>query len=83
MCSRVSSRAAVPAPVRTWRTVRLVGADRLRGACWPRVLRVCRVFLSACVSIRLASCFWSGDVWRTVRLDVVDRPHGTRSVVTT
>jgi hypothetical protein len=25
----------------------------------------------------LASCFWPGGVWRTVRLDVADRPRGT------
>jgi hypothetical protein len=43
----------------------------------PGVLRVSRVFLSVFVSIRLASYFWSVGVWRTVRLDVADRPRGT------
>jgi hypothetical protein len=35
------------------------------------------VFLSVFVLILVASCFWQGKVWRTVRLDVADRPHGT------
>jgi hypothetical protein len=71
--SRFCSRPAVPASVRTWRTVRLVGADSPRGASWPRVLRVHRVFLSVFISIRLASCFWPGEVWRTVRAAPVAR----------
>jgi hypothetical protein len=35
-CSRVGSRAAAPAFVRTSRTVRVVGVDYPRGAFWPR-----------------------------------------------
>jgi hypothetical protein len=35
-CSRVGSRAATPALVRTSRTVRVVGADCPRGAFWPK-----------------------------------------------
>jgi hypothetical protein len=60
---------------RTWRTVREEGADSLRGAFGLSVLRVLRVFLSAFVSIRLASGFWWKVVWRTVRMDVADRPR--------
>jgi hypothetical protein len=66
--------AVVLAPVRTWRVVRLVNADSLRGASWPRVFRVRRMFLSVFVSIRLASCFWPVGVWRTVRATPV--AHG-------
>jgi hypothetical protein len=43
----------------------------------PSVLCVLRVFLSAFVSIQLASSFWWEGVWRTVRPDVVDCPRGT------
>jgi hypothetical protein len=43
----------------------------------PGVLRVRCVFLSVFISIRLASGFWPGGVWRTVRPDVADRPRGT------
>jgi hypothetical protein len=43
----------------------------------PSVLRVLRVFLSAFVSIRLASGFWWESAWRTVRPDVTDCPRGT------
>jgi hypothetical protein len=75
--SRSCSRPAVPVSVCTRRTVRLVGADSLRGASWPGVLCVHRVFLSVFVSIRLASCFWLGRVWRTIRLDAADCPRGT------
>jgi hypothetical protein len=75
--SRSCSRPAVPVSVRTWRTVHLVGVDSPCGASCPGVLRVHRVFLSVFVSIRLASCFWSGGVWQIVRLDVVDRPRDT------
>jgi hypothetical protein len=71
-CSRVGFRAAVPAPVRTLRTVRVVGADRPRGGFYPGVLCILRVFLSAVVLIRLAS-----GVWRTVRRDVADSPRDT------
>jgi hypothetical protein len=42
----------------------------------PGVLRVPRVFLSAFVSIRLASGFWWEGVWRTVRPDVTDCLRG-------
>jgi hypothetical protein len=43
----------------------------------PGVLRVLLVFMSAFVSIRLASGFcWEG-VWRTVRPDVADCPRDT------
>jgi hypothetical protein len=69
-CSRVCSRVAVPAPVRTWRKVRLVSADSPRGASWPRVLRVRRVFLSVFISICLANCF--------VDCSLADRPPGRR-----
>jgi hypothetical protein len=72
-CSRVGFRAAVPAPVRTSRTVRVVGADRPRGGFCLGVLRVLRVFLSAVVLIRLASGFWWKAVWRTVRAARVAR----------
>jgi hypothetical protein len=71
---RSCSWPAVPASVRTWWTVRLVDADSPRGASCPGVLHVHRVFLSAFISIGLVSCFWSGGVWRTVHLGVVDRP---------
>jgi hypothetical protein len=43
----------------------------------PGVLRVLRVFLSAFVSIQLASGFWWKVVWRTVHHDVADSPRGT------
>jgi hypothetical protein len=76
-CSRVGFRAAVPAPVRTSRTVRVVGADRPRGGFCLGVLRVLRVFLSAVVLIRLASGFWWKAVWRIVRRDVADSPRDT------
>jgi hypothetical protein len=33
--------------------------------------------LSIFVSIRFASCFWLGEVWQTVCLDVADCPRGT------
>jgi hypothetical protein len=55
-------------------------SGRCRQSAWSqlaRVLRVRRVFLSVFVLILVASCFWQGKVWRTVRLDVADRPHGT------
>jgi hypothetical protein len=35
-CSRVGSRAATPASVRTSRTVHVVGADCPRGGFWPK-----------------------------------------------
>jgi hypothetical protein len=76
-CSRVGFRAAVPAPVCTSRTVRVVGADRPRGGFSPDVLRFLHVFLSAFVLIRLASGFWWKVVWRTVRRDVADSPRNT------
>jgi hypothetical protein len=41
------------------------------------VLRVLRMFLSAFVSIQLASGFWWEGVWRTVRPDIADCPRGT------
>jgi hypothetical protein len=73
-CSRVGSRAAVFASggqsARRVRTVRVVHFG-------PGALRVLRVFLSAFVSIRLASGFWWKVVWRTVRPDVTDSPRGT------
>jgi hypothetical protein len=75
--SRSCSWHDVPASIRTWWTVRLVGADSPRGASWPGVLRVRRVFLSAFILIGLASCFWPEGVWRTARLGVADRPRGT------
>jgi hypothetical protein len=43
----------------------------------PSVLCVLRLFLSAFVSIRLATGFWWEGVWRTVRPDVADCPCGT------
>jgi hypothetical protein len=61
-CSRVCSRAALPAPVRTWRTVRLVGADSPRGPSWPRVLRVLHVFLRAFRWIHFVSEFLLHEV---------------------
>jgi hypothetical protein len=60
-----------------WRTIRGVLADCQRGVVPPGVLGVHRVFLSALVSIRLASCFSPKGVWRTVRPDVADCPRGT------
>jgi hypothetical protein len=39
------------------------------------VLRVLCVFLSAIVSIQLASGFWWEGVWQTVRSDVADCPR--------
>jgi hypothetical protein len=74
------SRAAIPARVRTWRTVRLVGADSPHGTGWPRVLRVRRVFLSVFVSIRLVVWFWPEEVCRTVRIWVADRPREGRTI---
>jgi hypothetical protein len=62
--SRFCSWVAVPAPVCTWQTFRLVGVDNLRGANWPRVLHVRRVFLSVFVSICVASYFWQGEFGR-------------------
>jgi hypothetical protein len=62
---------------RTWRTIREEGADSPRGAFGPGVLRVLRLFLSAFVSIRLASGFWWKEVWWTVRPDIADSPRGT------
>jgi hypothetical protein len=59
---------------RAYRTVRGVLADCPRGVVRPGDLRVRRVFLSALVSIRLASCFWPQGVWQTVRPDVTDCP---------
>jgi hypothetical protein len=63
--------------LRAWRTVHGHRADCPRGTIQQVVLRVRRVFLSAFVSIRLASCSWLEVVSRTVRLDVADRPRGT------
>jgi hypothetical protein len=42
--SRFCSRPAAPTSVRTWRTVRLVGADSPCGASRPRVLRFVACF---------------------------------------
>jgi hypothetical protein len=75
--SRSCSQPVVPASVRTWQIVCLVGVDSPCGASWSGVLRVHRVFLNVFVSFRLASCFLSGGVWLTDRLGVVDRPRGT------
>jgi hypothetical protein len=66
--------------VRAWRTVRLWAADSPRGAFWPRVLRVCRVFLSVFVLIRLVICFWLEGVCRTVRVGVADRTRVGRTI---
>jgi hypothetical protein len=43
----------------------------------PGVLRVLRVFLSAFVSIWLASGFWWEGVWWTIRPNVAVCPRGT------
>jgi hypothetical protein len=61
-CLRVCSRADVPTSVRTWGTVRLVGADSPRGPSWPRVLRVLRVFLRAFRSIHFVGGFLLHEV---------------------
>jgi hypothetical protein len=76
-CSRVSFWVAVPAPIRTSRTVRVAVADRPHGGFIPGVLRVLHVFLSAVALIRLASGFWWKAVWRTVCREVADSPRGT------
>jgi hypothetical protein len=72
-CYRVGSRVAVFAPGgQSTRRVRIVRVVHFGLG----VLRVLRVFLSAFVSIQLASGFWWKVVWRTVRQDVTDSPRG-------
>jgi hypothetical protein len=70
-CYRVGFQAAVPAPVRTSRTVRVVGADRPRGGFCPGVLRVLRMFLSVVV-------FDSVGQWLLVESGLADSPQGRR-----
>jgi hypothetical protein len=50
-----------------WRTVHWEVADSPRGAEQPSFLRVCRVILSAFISIRFIWCFWLLVGWQTVR----------------
>jgi hypothetical protein len=59
--------------LRAWRTVRGHRADCPRGAVRQVVLRVRHMFLSAFISIRLAICFWPGEVWWTVHATLVAR----------
>jgi hypothetical protein len=88
-CSRSCSRPAVPVSVRTWRTVRLVGADSPRGAGWLGVLRVLRDFLRVFRSIHFVGGFLLHEVrgrsvleCRTVR-GGTDGPRGQheRSII--
>jgi hypothetical protein len=72
-CSRVGSRVAAPASVRTSRTVRVVGADCPCCTLWPRCSSC-----SSCVLERL--CFDRVGQWFLVGRCLADRPPGRRGL---